>query len=298
MSTPGRAVGFIGLGQMGFGMAENLLKAGHDVLAYDVAADALARFVARGGRGASHPAAIGAACRSVMVMVVDGPQVAAVVSGRDGLLDTMTGGTIMVCSTIALSELLPVAERARARGVTVIDCPVSGGTVGANAGTLTMLCGGDAATVEAERPFLDAVSANVFHLGPLGAGMVGKLANNLIIGVGRLAIGEAFAMAKRAGVPLDRLYHTLRTCTADSWMLRTMEGAILRGEYSPGTFLGLKDLTAAVESGKSVHQAMPVTALTRELYQLIERTLGGLGDSNEVLRFYLEPPEEREPRAR
>jgi 3-hydroxyisobutyrate dehydrogenase-like beta-hydroxyacid dehydrogenase len=118
---------------------------------------------------------------------------------------------------------------------------------------------------------------------------VGKLANNLIIGVGRLAVGEAFAMAKQAGVPLDRLYHTLRTCTADSWMLRSLEGALLRAEYPPTTFLGLKDLTAAVDSGRSVHQAMPVTSLARELYQLIDAKLGGLQGSSEVLRYYLEP---------
>lgn len=289
MSASARAVGFIGLGQMGFGMAANLLKAGHDVLAYDVAAEPLARFAALGGRAARHPAQIGAECPSAMVMVVSGAQVDAVLSGRDGLLDTMTSGTLMVCSTIALSELLPLAERARARGVAMIDCPVSGGVSGANAGTLTLLCGGDLADVEAQRPFLDAVSANVFHLGPLGAGLVGKLANNLIIGIGRLAVGEAFAMAKQAGVPLDRLYHTLRTCTADSWMLRSLEGAILRGEHPPATFLGLKDLTAAVESGRSVHQAMPVTSLARELYQLIDTKLGGLHGSNEVLRYYLEP---------
>jgi len=288
MSTTARTVGFIGLGQMGFGMASNLLKAGHDVLAYDVAAEPLARLAARGGRAARHPAEIGAACQSVMVMVVSGAQVDAVLSGRDGLLDTMTGGTVIVCSTIALSELLPVAERARARGVAMVDCPVSGGVSGAAAGTLTLLCGGDAADIEAQRPLLDAVSANVFHLGPLGAGLVGKVANNLIIGVGRLAIGEAFAMAKQAGVPLDRLYHTLLTCTADSRMLRSLEGAILRGEYPPATFLGLKDLTAAVESGHSVHQAMPVTSLARELYQLIDAKLGGLHGSNEVLRYYLE----------
>jgi 3-hydroxyisobutyrate dehydrogenase-like beta-hydroxyacid dehydrogenase len=289
MATAGRSVGFIGLGQMGFGMASNLLKAGHDVLAYDVAPEPLARFAARGGRAARHPAQIGAECRSAMVMVVSGAQVETVLGGRDGLLDTMTGGTVMVCSTIALSELMSIAERARARGVTVLDCPVSGGVSGAAAGTLTLLCGGEAAALEAERPVLESVSANIVHLGPLGAGLVGKVANNLIIGVGRLAIGEAFAMAKQAGVPLDRLYHALRTCTADSQMLRSLEGAILRGEYPPATFLGLKDLTAAVESGRSVRQAMPVTSLARELYQLIDAKLGGLHGSNEVLRYYLEP---------
>jgi 3-hydroxyisobutyrate dehydrogenase-like beta-hydroxyacid dehydrogenase len=288
MAATGHAVGFVGLGQMGFGMASNLLKAGHDVLAHDVAADPLARFTALGGRAARDPAQIGAECRSVVVMVVSGGQVDDVLSGRDGLLDTMTSGTVIVCSTIALSELLPIAERARARGVTVIDGPVSGGVTGASAGTLTMLCGGDPKDVDAQRPLLDAMAAHVFHLGPLGAGLVGKLANNLIIGVGRLAIGEAFAMARRADVPLDRLYEALRTCTADSWILRSMEGALLRGEYPPGTFLGLKDLTAAVESGRSVHQAMPVTSLARELHQLIESKLGRLRGSNEVLRYYLD----------
>lgn len=289
MAASSQPVGFIGLGQMGFGMARNLLKAGHDVLAYDVATEPLARFVAAGGRAARHPAQVGAECSSVLLMVVDGAQVDAVLGGRDGLLEAMTSGTVIVCSTIALSELLPIADRARARGVTVVDCPVSGGVTGAREGTLTLLCGGDAAVIEALRPLLEAVSANVFHLGPLGAGLVGKVANNLIIGVGRLAIGEAFAMAKQAGVPLDRLYHTLRTCTADSWILRSLEGAILRGEYPPATFLGLKDLTAAVESGRAVHQAMPVTSLARELYQLIDAKLGGLRGSNEVLRFYLDP---------
>src|SRR4030095_347885 len=107
----------------------------HDVLAYDVAAAPLERFAARGGRAARHPAQIGAEGRSVMVMGGDGKQVDAVLGGRDGLLDTMTGGTVMVCSTISLAELAPIADKARARGVTLLDCPVSGGVAGARGGT-------------------------------------------------------------------------------------------------------------------------------------------------------------------
>jgi 3-hydroxyisobutyrate dehydrogenase-like beta-hydroxyacid dehydrogenase len=284
-----RPVGFVGLGQMGFGMARNLVKAGHDVLAYDVAPEPLERFTAAGGRAARHPAQIGAECDRVVIMVVDGAQVEAVLAGRDGLLETMRAGTVMVCSTIALAELRAIAERAAARGVTVIDCPVSGGVTGAGAGTLTLLCGGDPAAFEAQRSLLQAVGSQVVHMGPLGAGLVSKLANNLIIGVGRLAIGEAFAMARRAGVAPDHLYRTLRTCTADSWILRGLEGAIVRGEHPPATFLGLKDLTCAVESGRAVRQAMPVTSLARELYQLIDARIGPLRGSNEVLRFYLDP---------
>ena len=118
---------------------------------------------------------------------------------------------------------------------------------------------------------------------------MGKLANNLIIGVGRLAIGEAFAMAKQAGraagPPLPHAAHLHRR-QLDAALARRRDPA--SGEHPPATFLGLKDLTAAVESGRSVHQAMPVTSLARELYQLIDAKLGGLHGSNEVLRYYLE----------
>lgn len=282
------SIGFIGLGQMGMGMARNLLAAGYDVLAYDVATPPLERFVGQGGRQASHPAQIGAECQRVLVMVVNGAQVEAVVQGEHGLLQTMTRGTILVCSTIALAELHRVAERAATQGVTVIDTPVSGGVEGAAEGTLTIFCGGDPASVEAHRSILQVVGAHVAHLGPLGAGLIGKLANNLILGVGRLAIAEAMAMAKKAGVPLDTLYQTLKTCTADSRLLRALEGAVLRGEYPPVTFHALKDLSAAVESGRSVQQAMPVTSLSLALYQLADDKLGGLRTSTEVVRYFLD----------
>ena len=281
-------VGFIGLGSMGFGMARNLVVKGYDVLAYDVAPEPVERLVREGGRRAESLAQIGETCERVMVMVVNGEQVDAVVSGDNGVLQTMNGGVIMVHSTIALSEIRRVAAQAQARGVQVIDCPVSGGVVGAMEGTLTILSGGDAAVFAAQRPLLEAVAANITHLGPLGAGLVGKLANNLILGVGRLAIAEAFAMAKKAGLSVEALYQTMLTCTADSKQLRSLEGALLRGEYPPATFHGTKDLSAAVDSGRTVDQAMPVTSLTRELYQLIDDKLGGLSGSNEVLRYYLE----------
>jgi 3-hydroxyisobutyrate dehydrogenase-like beta-hydroxyacid dehydrogenase len=288
MSVEG-AVGFIGLGYMGFGMARNLVAAGYDVLAYDVAAEPLERLAAQGARQAQDLAQIGQECRQVMVMVVSGEQVETVVSGDRGLLQTMaSGGTILVHSTIGLSEIRRVGAQASARGIQVMDCPVSGGVEGAAEGRLTILCGGEASVVEAHRPLLDTVAAHVTHLGPLGAGLVGKLANNLILGVGRLAIGEAFAMAKQAGLSLDVLYKTLITCTADSKQLRSLEGAILRGDYPPATFHGLKDMTAAVDSGRAVGQAMPVTNLSREFYQLIDAKLEGLHGSNEVLRYFLE----------
>ena len=282
------AVGFIGLGAMGYGMARNLVEKGHDVLAYDLQSQPLQRLVQQGGREAGSVAEIGRSCRQVMVMVVDGAQVESVVCGPGGLLETMTDGVILINSTIALSELRRIAAVVETSNVTLIDCPVSGGITGADEGTLTMLCGGDVDAFEAQRPLLDAVSANVTHLGPLGAGMVGKLANNLILGVGRLAIAEAFSMAQKAGLSTEDLYQTMITCTADSKQLRGLEGAIVRGEYPSRTFLGLKDLSAAVDSGAAVGQAMPITGLARELYQLIDDKSGGLNGSDEVLRYLLD----------
>ena len=154
--------------------------------------------------------------------------------------------------------------------------------------TATFLLRFPPAIVEAHRPVLQVVGAHVAHLGPLGAGLVGKLANNLILGVGRLAIAEAMAMAKKAGVPLDTLYQTLKTCTADSRLLRALEGAVLRGEYPPVTFHAVKDLSAAVDSGRSVQQAMPVTSLSLALYQLADDKLGGLRTSTAVVRYFLD----------
>ena len=281
-------VGFVGLGAMGYGMARNLVLKGQDVLAYDLDIRPMQRLVQQGGRQAEDLAEIGRSCQRVMVMVVDGAQVEKVVCAPGGLLDEMTEGVILINSTIALSDLRRIAAAAEARNVTIIDCPVSGGISGADDGTLTMLCGGDLAAFEAQRSLLDAVAANVTHLGPLGAGMVGKLANNLILGVGRLAISEAFAMAEKAGLSSEKLHQTLITCTADSRQLRGLEGAIVRGDYPSRTFLGLKDLSAAVDSGAAVGQAMPMTGLARELYRLIDDKSGGLEGSDEVLRFLLE----------
>ena len=149
-----------------------------------------------------------------------------VVQGEHGLLQTMTSGSILVCSTMAMADLHRVAARAAVQGVAIIDSPVSGGVEGAAESTLTMFCGGDPVIVEAHRPLLQVVGTHVAHVGLLGADLVGTLANNLILGVGRLAVAEAVAMAKKAEVPLDTLYQTLKTCTADSRLLRALEGAV------------------------------------------------------------------------
>ncbi len=283
-----RQVGFIGLGNMGYGMARNLVEQGVSILAYDIASQPLDRLVQQGASRAEDPAAIGAVCDRVMVMVVNAAQIEAVLDGPQGLRSTMRSGTLLIHSTVALDDIRKIHDRAHKHGIETIDCPVSGGVERADNGSLTILCGGDERAFEDSRGLLDAVAGSVAHLGPLGAGLVGKLANNPVIGVGRLAIAEAFAMAKKAGLDTEQLFNTMTTCSADSWQLRQLEGAILRNEFPPATFHGVKDLTAALDSAKTVGQAMPVTSLVRELYQLIDGKMGGLNGSNEVVRYYLD----------
>jgi 3-hydroxyisobutyrate dehydrogenase len=283
-----KTIGFIGLGQMGLGMALNLLTAGHDVLGHDTRDEPLQRLEAKGGRRATDPVQIGGQSDTVIVMVASGTQVFDVVCGPRGLLKTMQTGTILVCSTIGLSEFLDVEQQARARGISVLDCPVSGGELGANAGTLTMLCGGDEVLLDGLRPLLGACAKVIAHLGPVGSGLVGKQANNLIIGINRIAVAEAFALAQKANVPLDKLFRALTTCSADSWNLRAMEPQLLRNAYPTMTLHAIKDLTAALDSGRSLRQSMPLTSLSREIYQMADEKLGGMPGSTHILKFFLD----------
>ena len=283
-----RLIGFVGLGKMGMGMARNLLSAGYDVLAYDVVPQILDQFVSFGGRKALNPAQIGAECQSVMVMVVNGAQVDTVINGPEGLMQTMTSGTVMVCSTLTLNDFREIVRRSSCKGVAVIDTPVSGGVGGAEKATLSVLCGGEKAVLDSQMPILKVIGKQIHHLGPAGSGLVGKLANNLIIGIERIAISEAMALAKKAGVPLDVLYEAMKGSSADSFVLRTMEGPILTGKYPNVPSHAIKDIRAALESAQSVKQAMPLTSLAAEVYQLADEKLGGLKHSNEILRFFLE----------
>ncbi len=283
-----RTVGFIGLGQMGLGMACNLLAAGNDVLGHDTRDEPLQRLVVKGGRRATNPTQIGEQSDTVIAMVASGAQVLDVVCGSSGLLKTMKTGTILVCSTIALSEFLDVEQQARAHGVSMLDCPVSGGELGANAGSLTMLCGGDEARLDSLRPLLGSCAKVIAHLGPAGSGLIGKQANNLIIGINRIAVAEAFAMAQKANVPLDKLFRALTTCSADSWNLRAMEAQLLRNAYPTMTLHAIKDMTAALDSGRSLRQSMPLTSLTREIYQMADEKLRGMPGSTHILRFFLD----------
>ena len=189
-------IGFVGLGNMGLPMALNLVKAGHAVSGFDVSAAAMDTLAAAGGQVTSRPAA---AVDIVMTMLPSGVEVREVYLGAGGVLDTASADTLLVdCSTIDVDVARAVAAAAQAKGLAMLDAPVSGGVGGAQAGTLTFMVGGPHTAFARAKPLLEAMGKTIVHAGPAGNGQAAKICNNMILGISMIAVGEAFVLAEKS----------------------------------------------------------------------------------------------------
>jgi 3-hydroxyisobutyrate dehydrogenase-like beta-hydroxyacid dehydrogenase len=264
-------VGFIGLGNMGKPMAINLVKAGFDLMVYDVRAEPMRELAAMGAKSARSPAELGDHAEIIELVVVDDAQVEAVTFEEGGVLGTAKPGTVIVIhSTVHPRTVRNVAALAEAKGVKVIDAEVSGGERGAYAKTLCYMVGGDKQAFEKCRPLFETSGANIFHLGALGAGAITKLAHNLIAYVNMLAASEGMKLAEAAGVDLaamEQVVHAgaAQSRVADHWSQQHKLGA----SYTTGP-RGLmqlihKDLRLALELGHDVGLSLPGAALTQQL---------------------------------
>jgi len=203
-------IAVIGLGRMGGPIADHMIAAGHDVRVHDVAASAMAPRVAAGASAASSPAEAAEGAAFVSVIVFDDAQAIEVVAGPDGVLCSLGPGAIVsIHTTVSLETIHELAARASSRGVVVLDAGISGGEAGAAAGTLLTMIGGPADAVDRARPILLGFSKEVLHAGPLGAGMSLKLARNATGYVMMAAVHEAMELARRSGVDLALLRHTI-----------------------------------------------------------------------------------------
>ncbi len=252
-------VGFVGLGTMGKPMAENLVRAGLDVLVFDLNPAPVAELVALGARSASLRE-IGERCRLVEVAVWDSAGVEQVLIGdspREGIIGAALPGTIVaIHSTVSLATCRKVADAARDRGVGVIDAAMSGGQVRAADGSLAIMVGGERSDFDACLDVFDILGEDVFHVGPLGAGMTAKLCNNLMVLANLEAVREAVALATAAGISAERMIELGSASTADSWALR--HGYVLF-EQAKGTpafensqGMQLKDLALAVQLAREL----------------------------------------------
>jgi len=286
-------IAFIGLGNMGLPMAANLAKAGHRITAFDSSADAITKAQAQGLAIASSAREATEGAAVVVSMLPASRHVEALYLGDGALLDILSPGTLVIdCSTIAPESAKKVGQAAAAKGLAMIDAPVSGGTAGAAAGTLTFIVGGEAAALERARPILQAMGKNIFHMGEAGAGQVAKLCNNMALGVIMAVTGEAIALGVAHGLDAKVLSQMMTVSTSRSWATEVcnpwpgvLENAPASRGYSGGfgSDLMLKDLGLAVEAAMSVGATIPLGELARNMYALNKQAgRGGLDFSSVV----------------
>jgi 2-hydroxy-3-oxopropionate reductase len=286
--TPGSTkIGFIGLGIMGAPMARNLLKAGYDVTAFNRDSSKVDSFVADGGKGASSIAEAAASADVVITMVPASPQVEEVVLGEGGVLEHIrTGGLVIDMSSITPQTSVDVATAARAKGVQVLDAPVSGGEAGAVEGVLSIMVGGDAETFEEARPVFEALGRTVVLCGPHGSGQTVKAANQLMVAVHIEALAEAVVFLQKSGVDLEAALDVLGGGLAGSTVLARKKGSILAGDFTPGFTIDLhhKDLGIVTDAAREVGSAVPAGALVAQLVAALRQQGDGGLDHSALVR--------------
>ena len=288
-------IAFIGLGNMGGPMAANLLKAGHALQVFDLSSTAVDAAVAVGASAATDAGAAVATADVVITMLPASRHVEGLYLGDGGLLARIPAGALVIdCSTIAPASARRVAAEAAARGLAMIDAPVSGGTAGAAAGTLTFIVGGTDAALERARPVLSAMGRNIFHMGDAGAGQVAKLCNNMALGVIMAVTGEAIALGVAHGLEAKALSQMMAVSTGRSWATEVcnpwpdvLEGAPSSRGYSGGfgNDLMLKDLGLAAEAAIGVGASIPMGELARNLYAMNSRLGNGGLDFSSVVKL-------------
>ena len=278
------AIAFIGLGNMGGGMAANLAGAGHDVRAFDLSAAALDKAQAAGCAPAADAGEAADGAEAVVTMLPAGSHVEQVYGG--GVLEAVAPGAILIdCSTIDVATARRVAAMAAAKGLAAVDAPVSGGIGAAAAGTLTFMVGGSDDGFARAQPFLAAMGKAVIHAGASGAGQAAKICNNMILGATMAATCEAFALADRLGLDAQAFYDIASVSSGQSWSMTSYCPVPGVGPDSPadhdyqGGFaaaLMLKDLRLAMQAAADSGAATPMGARARELYEALAGA--GLGD--------------------
>jgi len=288
-----QTIAFIGLGNMGSGMAANLARAGHSVRAFDLSSAALDRAEAHGiARSASGAAAVDGA-DAVVTMLPAGTHVRAAYEGE--LFAAAHRQALLIdCSTIDVATAREVGEAASARGLAMVDAPVSGGTTAADAGTLTFMVGGSEAAFARAQPILLAMGRAVIHAGGPGAGQAAKICNNMILAVTMVATCEAFALARKLGLEDQTFFDIASKASGQSWSLTTycpVPGPVPTSpatrDYEGGfaAALMLKDVRLALEAGRSVGQALPLGAEAGAMYELFAGLGQGGRDFSAILKL-------------
>lgn len=248
-------IGFIGLGIMGRPMAHNLLKAGYPLTVFNRSQPAMTDLAELGAQLANSPAELAQQVDVVISCVSDSPDVEAIVLGKNGIAETVQAGMLYIdMSTIAASVARNVYDVLQAKGVSAIDAPVSGGDIGAQQGTLSIMVGGDQAAFERALPILQVMGQNIVHIGGAGAGQIAKACNQIVVALTIQAVAEALTLAKKADVDPAKVRDALLGGFAQSRVLDVHGAKMLDGNFNPGFKLDLfrKDLNLVLQTGREL----------------------------------------------
>ncbi|MFC3608784.1 3-hydroxyisobutyrate dehydrogenase [Stutzerimonas tarimensis] len=290
-------IGFIGLGNMGAPMALNLLKAGHQLSVFDLSEAAVASLVEAGAERADSPQAIaGGGAELIVTMLPAAPHVKSVYLGDEGLIACSRPDVMLIdCSTIDPYSAREVAAAAASHGNPMLDAPVSGGTGGAAAGTLTFMVGGSAEHFQQAQPVLAAMGKNIVHCGDSGNGQVAKVANNMLLGISMIGVSEAMALGVSLGMDPKTLAGIINTSSGRCWSADTynpfpgvMDNVPASRGYSGGfgSDLMLKDLGLATEAAKLARQPVLLGALAQQIYQGFSLQGNGGLDFSAIIKQY------------
>lgn len=292
-------IGFIGVGNMGGPMVRNLLKAGHEVTAFDLSAEALARVVAAGARGAASPSAAVADAEIVITMLPAGPHVRAVYLGGGGndpgLIGAVARGVQLIdCSTIDVSTARDVTAAAAKAGLDMLDAPVSGGVGGAAAATLTFMVGGTQAGFQRAQPILATMGKTIVHTGPAGNGQAAKICNNMILAISMLGVAEGFVLAEKLGLDHQTLFDITSKSSGQCWAITNycpvpgpVPASPANRDFQAGftADMMLKDLRLAQDAAHKANATTPLGAEAQALFSMfVNRGHGGL-DFSAVIRM-------------
>ena len=273
-------IGFIGLGNMGGPMARNLVKAGHQLKAFDLSEKAVAGLVEAGATRAATARDAARGVEFVVTMLPAGDHVRSVYLGEDGLITAADKGTLFIdSSTIDVPSARETIAAAEAAGMDMVDAPVSGGVGGDEAGTLTFMVGGTPGAFARARPLLEKMGKNIFHAGAAGNGQVAKVCNNMILGISMIGVSEAFVLGEKLGLDAQTLFDISSTASGQCWSMTSycpVPGPVPtspanRG-YAPGftAAMMLKDLRLAQDASRTARTPTPLGAQAAQLYALME----------------------------
>lgn len=286
------AIGFIGLGNMGLPMSLNLIKAGHQVMGFDLNADAVQSFAAAGGHVAADAASAAQAGEVVITMLPAGAQVRQVYS--EAILPSVKDALLIDCSTIDVDTAREVAAMAAAAGMEMLDAPVSGGTGGAEAGTLTFMVGGSDASFAAAKPYFEIMGATIVHTGGVGNGQAAKICNNMILAISMIGVAEAFTMGERLGVDAQTLFDITSTSSGQCWAINTycpvpgpVPGSPANRDFKAGftAAMMLKDLRLSQDAAKSSDTASPLGSEAEKLFSEFVDGGNGSYDFSAIIRM-------------